>query len=630
MKTLYTSALIMAFVITSVAAAYATDYYVDGINGDDANSGLSPDEAFKTITYALEVIQPSEDTPATVSVAAGTYSASTNGEAFPLPIRSHLALVGNDPETTLLDAEKRAGISVISCNRVSSVTISNLGIINAASEPALKCISTHLFVRGCHFRNNEKGSIICDGVIHSAGHIAIESSLFVGNGGVCVDVCTNLYTVSQGVVMNSTFLMNTGCLFASTGDLTASECLIQENEARVYDKSGGNLLIEKTIIRGNVSDDSLFLGGPSVVRDCVIEGNTSNGALFGTRSACVIRNCVIDGNTSGESIFYLESGGWFISYYMGRLVVEDSLIARNVPESGSLICTKAYYLMKRCPAVVTRTPLMDDQEQIELRRSTIVGNGPILARRRGERQPTTTSSDGLPVQDCIFSDNTVRFDVHWSNMEGYYSVPYNIDHSCLQEEFEGEGNFVADPMFVSGPLGDYYLSSVEAGQDADSPCMDAGSTSASIAGVNWRTTRTDGEFDTGTVDIGYHYSATPPTIDCFVSAGHEPLHPGDALSASMSVENGGLPVWVDVYAGFILPNGSIYCVSPEGLTTDLVPWAATSHLPTDFASLPIRVFEAQIPGSLPEGTYVFAAALSLTGAFRPVGDIAFTQFTIGS
>jgi hypothetical protein len=196
---------------------------------------------------------------------------------------------------------------------------------------------------------------------------------------------------------------------------------------------------------------------------------------------------------------------------------------------------------------------------------------------------------------------------------------------------------VADPLFVSGPLGDYYLSCRAAGQDADSPCIDAGSTSASAAGVGNLTTRTDGAFDTGVVDIGYHYSATPPTIQASVANLTNPsvpaiphFAPGETLSASISAENGGLPVWVDIYAAFILPDGTLLCVGPGGLTTDLAPWAANSLLPTDSASGDIVVFQVRLPGGLPEGAYTFAAALSLTGDFRPIGDIAFAGFAVQS
>ena len=65
----------------------------------------------------------------------------------------------------------------------------------------------------------------------------------------------------------------------------------------------------------------------------------------------------------------------------------------------------------------------------------------------------------------------------------------------------------ADPLFWSGPLGDYYLSQVAAGQVSDTPCLDAGSDTAVNLGLDARTTRSDQITDTGTVDIGFHYDA---------------------------------------------------------------------------------------------------------------------------
>lgn len=67
------------------------------------------------------------------------------------------------------------------------------------------------------------------------------------------------------------------------------------------------------------------------------------------------------------------------------------------------------------------------------------------------------------------------------------------------------GNINADPLFVSGPRGDYYLSQESAGQGSDSPCVDAGSNTAENLGLNDKTTRTDSVTDAGTVDMGYHY-----------------------------------------------------------------------------------------------------------------------------
>jgi parallel beta-helix repeat protein len=64
----------------------------------------------------------------------------------------------------------------------------------------------------------------------------------------------------------------------------------------------------------------------------------------------------------------------------------------------------------------------------------------------------------------------------------------------------GSGNQTGTPNFLTGPLGDHYL------DQSTSPCVDAGSQSAANAGVADKTTNTTHALDTGTVDMGFHYS----------------------------------------------------------------------------------------------------------------------------
>ncbi|UCC64114.1 MAG: right-handed parallel beta-helix repeat-containing protein, partial [Anaerolineae bacterium] len=71
-----------------------------------------------------------------------------------------------------------------------------------------------------------------------------------------------------------------------------------------------------------------------------------------------------------------------------------------------------------------------------------------------------------------------------------------------------QGNLSLDPLFLAGPGGGYYLSQRASGQAVDSPAVDAGSDSATSLGLDQRTTRSDGTADAGTVDLGYHYSAS--------------------------------------------------------------------------------------------------------------------------
>lgn len=84
-----------------------------------------------------------------------------------------------------------------------------------------------------------------------------------------------------------------------------------------------------------------------------------------------------------------------------------------------------------------------------------------------------------------------------------------VDCAAIYSDIEGGatgiGNISADPLFISGPLGDYYLSQVFAGNPATSPCVDTGSDTAVNLGLDSLTTRTDGMTDEGIADMGYHY-----------------------------------------------------------------------------------------------------------------------------
>jgi hypothetical protein len=82
-------------------------------------------------------------------------------------------------------------------------------------------------------------------------------------------------------------------------------------------------------------------------------------------------------------------------------------------------------------------------------------------------------------------------------------VPGSLDtaeFSCAP--VTGIGCFYQDPLFSSGDDGEYYLSQVNAGQAANSPCVDTGD--AQIAALQG-TTRTDNILDGGVPDIGFHY-----------------------------------------------------------------------------------------------------------------------------
>ncbi|MBN1551739.1 DUF1565 domain-containing protein [bacterium] len=97
-----------------------------------------------------------------------------------------------------------------------------------------------------------------------------------------------------------------------------------------------------------------------------------------------------------------------------------------------------------------------------------------------------------------------------------------ITYSLIEGGYSGSGNIDADPMFVAGCYGDYFLSQTLSGQETDSPCIDHGSdlaenirfnSGSGEMGMDQTTTRTDLLPDSDRVDMGFHYfspyGATP-------------------------------------------------------------------------------------------------------------------------
>lgn len=96
------------------------------------------------------------------------------------------------------------------------------------------------------------------------------------------------------------------------------------------------------------------------------------------------------------------------------------------------------------------------------------------------------------IQNCIIWGNTAP-------EGGETGDSSEIKYCCIRDfAGDGRGNISEDPLFVTGPLGDYYL-------NPNSPCINAGLGTPKDFGLEGFTTRTDGAPDTGAVDMGFHY-----------------------------------------------------------------------------------------------------------------------------
>ena len=111
-------------------------------------------------------------------------------------------------------------------------------------------------------------------------------------------------------------------------------------------------------------------------------------------------------------------------------------------------------------------------------------------------------ADSAPVgiHDCIVWGNTA-----YDGAQIWPSTLYTVTYCDVQGGWPGEGNIDADPLFVPGPAGCYYLSQITAGQMEQSPCVDAGDPASPLIDG---TTRSDEGPDAGLVDMGHHYPVT--------------------------------------------------------------------------------------------------------------------------
>lgn len=86
---------IAASVIVLASSSQAADWYVDKLNGSNANDGQSPQTAWQSITYAVSQVPAGAER---IWIAPGVYDAA-NGESFPIEPKPGHHLIGSAGST---------------------------------------------------------------------------------------------------------------------------------------------------------------------------------------------------------------------------------------------------------------------------------------------------------------------------------------------------------------------------------------------------------------------------------------------------------------------------------------------------------------------------------------------------
>ncbi len=459
-----------------------SDYFVHAELGDDTNDG-SEDHPWQTITHALSSIEGTELHPLTIHVAPATYSTLTNGERFPLNMKSWVSLIGEDRETTILDAERNAPHVVV---------------INEVSGASIQCL-TLMHGYSCRPNLDDGAGIYCyrsSPLIHNN---TITENSGSGGGGI---YCENGAPSIQDNVITENSASGGGGIYCEGGAPLIQENTISDNRSGWG--GGGIAFLESSpqIEANTISNNRAAMGAGvfSEYSSLTLVGNSITGNVCdydGGGVFCQEGSLIIDGNTISENIAIGDSGGAVCCDH-GSLTILNSTIegnsAADVYDGGGIYCYRCAAIVFNCLIVGNEAGRYGGAICCD---NTIVENCTIV--RNVAKYGGGMFGDSI-IRNCIFFDNTTTVTTGHDDLWGGSAT-----YCCIEKRASGEGNIHADPMFACGPLGDYYLYSISAGQFANSPCIDAGSQSAEDAGLSDRTTRTDGVTDTGTVDMGFHY-----------------------------------------------------------------------------------------------------------------------------
>ena len=122
--------------------------------GSDENSGLTPDEPLRSITYAFQKFVSNPESPNTIFLSEGVYSNSNTDEDFPIVGKNFITIQGDNADTTILDGENDSNLLYFYYNE--NIVLENITIANGNSNEGggIDCYQSQVCINNIVFRNN--------------------------------------------------------------------------------------------------------------------------------------------------------------------------------------------------------------------------------------------------------------------------------------------------------------------------------------------------------------------------------------------------------------------------------------------------------------------------------------------
>jgi len=318
------AAVITVFAIMVAGAFAAEHHYYVATTGTDDNAtgrGESSADPWETITYALAQVSGSSGDPAIIHIAAGTYKdTAANNETFPLNMESYVSIVGENRETTILDAES-AAYHVIVCDNVNDFTIENLTITGGVADGShwpdidaygagIWCYQSSPTISKCEIRRNRAegggGAIAC----HTGSSAIISNNILSANSAIqggAIWCWSSSPSIKNNIIGRNSAMHHAGGIYADRGSHPTIEGNVISHNSSHWQGGGIDCYAgsSPTISENVISFNSAYEGGgiscksscsPHVFNNLVL-GNTKGGGIYCTSSCSPnIDSCTIAGN----------------------------------------------------------------------------------------------------------------------------------------------------------------------------------------------------------------------------------------------------------------------------------------------------------------------------------------------
>ena len=282
------------------AAGASTTWYVDGVNGNDANHCQATQAACKTIGHAISLASSGDS----IMVAAATYSEN-------LTIGTSLTLVGSSAATTIIDGGGRGTVVKVS-SATAYVTLSQFTIQNGHARDGGGIYNAGtLRIIYSTVSNNKASPSICifvgcgasGGGIFNVGTLTINNTTVSGN--------TAYTSYGRGAVA--------GGGISNGGTLTVSNSTISGNSftgTSLYSSAvgggianSGTAFVNNSTITGNSGPGGIWNQGSITMSSVTVSGN-GGGVKTQSGQSAVIQNSILVDNGGSDCTGSMTSKGY--------------------------------------------------------------------------------------------------------------------------------------------------------------------------------------------------------------------------------------------------------------------------------------------------------------------------------